>query len=532
MQGYHALVLHAHLPFVRHPEYESFLEEDWLYEAISETYIPLLERFDRLVDEGVPFRVTMTMTPPLVSMLRDPLLLSRYARELDKLCELTEKELIRTQKDARYADVARFYHRHLRHIRHLFHDVYKRDLVGAFKRLQDAGALEIITCGATHGFLPLLREQPESVHAQLVVARQHYEEVFGRSPRGIWLAECGYYPGVDVKLAENGIRFFFVDTHGLLDATPRPRFGAYSGIYTPSGVAAFARDPASSVQVWSADRGYPGDPYYREFYRDLGFDLDYDYIKPYIQATGARKNTGIKYNRVTGKVGLSEKQPYDAAAAKARTAAHAAHFMLHREKQLQNLAGTFGRPPIVVSPYDAELYGHWWFEGPDFLDNYIRLVAKKQKHYRLASPIDYLAENPVQQQATPPICSWGAGGYAGVWLDPVNDWVYRHLHKCAERMVALVRQFPAAEGLQRRALNQAARELLLGQSSDWAFIMKMGTMVEYAVRRTREHVGNFTRLYEELLAGTVDETFVAFLEDRHNIFPNIDYRVYAPIEKA
>lgn len=528
MKGYHALVLHAHLPYVRHPEHERFLEEDWLYEAITETYLPLLEKFDALVNDGVRFRLTMTLTPPLISMLQDELLKQRYAREIDRLCELAESEVHRTRDDATYQPLARFYRDRFKHMRSLYHDRYKKDLVGAFKRLQDEGVLEIITCGATHGFLPLLREQPESVRAQVKVAVAHYKKAFGRPPQGIWLPECGYFPGVEQVLAQEGIRFFFVDTHGILDAAPRPRYGSYAPIYTGSGVAAFARDQESSVQVWSADSGYPGDAVYREFYRDIGYDLDIDYIRPWIQATGARKNVGIKYHRITGKVGLNSKEPYNPWAAKERAAIHAGNFLFNRQRQIENLAGALGRPPIVVSPYDAELYGHWWFEGPEFIDAYIRKATFDQQTYKLCSPIDYLAELPEQQLSTPPMSSWGAEGYAGVWLDPSNDWIYRHLHKAAERMVGLARDIPDAEGVTRRALDQAARELLLAQSSDWAFIMKTGTMVEYAVRRTKEHVAHFTRLHDELRSGHVDEGFVAMLEDRHNIFPDLDYRVYAP----
>lgn len=526
MKGYHALVLHAHLPYVRHPEHEHFLEEDWLYEAITETYLPLLQRFDALVHDGIRFRLTMTLTPSLVSMLRDELLMQRYARELDKLCELSEKEVRRTEHDPIFSPIARWYRDHFSELRHLFHDRYKGDIVGAFKRLQDEGVLEIITCGATHGFLPLLNQQPEAVRAQVSVAAAHYRQHFGRDPRGIWLPECGYYPGVDRYLADENIRFFFVDTHGILDAAPRPRYGSYAPLYTPSGVAAFGRDHESSLQVWSAESGYPGDPVYREFYRDIGWDLDFDYIGPYVQATGERKNTGIKYYRITGKT--PHKEPYNPWLAKERAAIHAGNFMFNRSKQIEHLANTLGRPPIVVSPYDAELYGHWWFEGPDFLDAYIRKASFDQDVYRLVSPIDYLAEMPEQQVSTPPMCSWGAGGYAAVWLDPTNDWIYRHLHKAAERMIGLARDYQQPTELERRALNQAARELLLAQSSDWAFIMKTGTMVEYAVKRTKEHVVNFTRIDEEIRTGRIDEGHLNWLESKNNIFGTIDYRVYSP----
>lgn len=527
MKGYHALTLHAHLPFVRHPEHEHFLEEDWLYEAITETYLPLLERFDALVDDGIRFRLTMTLTPTLVAMLRDELLMRRYARQLDMLCELADKEVHRTSDDATFGPLARWYQDRFHSLRRLFHDRYRGDVVGAFARLQDEGVLEIITCGATHGFLPLLSSTPEAVRAQIAVAVGHYRRHFGRDPRGIWLPECGYFPGLDRYLAAENLRFFYVDTHGILDAAPRPRYGAYAPLYTGSGVAAFGRDHESSLQVWSSESGYPGDAVYREFYRDIGWDLDFDYVKKYVQPTGERKNTGIKYYRITGKT--AHKEPYNPWQAKERAAIHAGNFMFNRERQIEHLAQALGRPPIVVSPYDAELYGHWWFEGPDFLDAYIRKATFDQSVYRLVSPIDYLAEMPEQQLSTPPYCSWGAGGYAAVWLDPVNDWIYRHLHKAADRMVGLARDYPQAQGLERRALNQAARELLLAQSSDWAFIMKTGTMVEYAVRRTKEHVSGFTRLHEEIRSGRIDEGHLGWLESRHNLFDHVDYRVYAPL---
>lgn len=525
MQGYLSIVLHAHLPYVRHPEHEEFLEEDWLYEAITETYLPLLLAFDQLADEGVPFRVTMTMTPPLVQMLRDELLVSRYQREINKLVELAEKEVHRNKDHGHLRYLAQFYLDHFKKLRDAFNDRYHRDLVGAFKRLQDHGVLEIITCGATHGFLPLMQQYPEAVRAQVSVAAAHYRMHFGRDPRGIWLPECGYFPGVEKYLAAEGIRFFFVDTHGVLDATPRPRYGCYAPLYTPAGPAAFARDPESSQQVWAKETGYPGDVDYREFYRDIGWDLDFDYIKPYIQPTGARKNTGIKYHRITGKTNY--KDLYDPYQAREKAASHAANFMFNREKQFQHLFHVMGnKAPNVVSPYDAELYGHWWFEGPWFLEYLIRKSAFDQKVYKLATPSDYLREHPENQVSQPPMCSWGAGGYAGVWLDGSNDWIYRHLHKCAERMIELANRFPDASGLQRRALNQAARELLLAQSSDWAFIMKTGTMVEYAVRRTKEHVLRFNRFYEQLSANTIDEGWLSMVEGRDNLFPEIDYRVY------
>ena len=525
--GYVSLHLHAHLPYVRHPEFEDFLEEDWLYEAVSETYLPLLRVFDRLADEGIPYRISVTLTPPLVAMLRDELLTSRYARRLDKLCELADREVHRTRNEPVFHGTALHTQQEFRELRHHFHDRYHRDLVAAFRRLEEAGRLEILTCGATHGFLPLYQQYPEAVRAQIAVATTHHRRHFGRDPVGIWLPECGYYPGLDAFLAEQNLRYFFVDTHGITDATPRPRYGVYAPIYTPTGPAAFGRDPESSMQVWSAESGYPGDPEYREFYRDIGWDLDLEYVRPYVQPTGQRKNVGIKYHRITGRT--PHKEPYHPGRARERAATHAGNFLFNRERQVEHLASRMaGVRPIVVAPYDAELFGHWWYEGPLFIDFLVRKVAHDQRTFRLATPGDYLKENPEQQLATPPLSSWGAGGYADVWLDGSNDWIYRHVHQATGRMIALARDHAAPSAIERRALDQAARELLLAQSSDWAFIMKTGTMVDYAIRRTKEHLLRFTRLHDQVRSRSIDPGWLGHIEARDNLFPEIDYRVYAP----
>ncbi|MDR2462738.1 MAG: DUF1957 domain-containing protein [Verrucomicrobiales bacterium] len=523
-KGYLALVLHAHLPFVRHPEYDEFLEEDWLYEAITETYLPLINMMDGLLNDSVDFRLTMSMTPPLCSMLRDPLLQERYLANLDKLIELSVKEINRTEHDHYFHDVARFYHHRLVRCREVFADKYHRDLVSAFRKFQDAGKLEIITCGATHGFLPLMAEYPEAIRAQIMVARDHYRECFGRDPRGIWLPECAYVPGVEKFLREAEIRWFIVDTHGILFADHRPRNGVYAPLFTPSGPAAFGRDLESSRQVWSSKEGYPGDVYYRDFYRDIGYDLDFDYIKPYIQSNGLRKFTGLKYHRITGK---SEwKEPYLPDVARNRAAEHAGHFMFNREKQIEHIAAHLNVPPIVLSPYDAELYGHWWFEGPDFLNYLLRKIAYDQHVFKTITPAEYLEKYPTQQVTTPSASSWGAEGYWNVWLEGSNAWIYPHLHLAAQRMTELARQFRDCYGLTERAMKQAARELLLAQSSDWAFIMKTGTMVPYAVKRTKDHILRFNRLYEQIKSNRIDEPFLANCEWRDNIFPNINWRHY------
>ena len=527
-RGYLMLVLHAHLPYVRHPEYRDSLEERWLYEAITETYIPLLSHFEKMAEDGVRYRVTMSLTPSLVSMLTDSLLQDRYVRHIEFLIDLARKELDRTRWMPEFHRTARMYLQRFEECRRVFVDKHQRNLVNAFRRLQDADFLEIITCGATHGFLPLLRTEPGSVRAQIGVAAAHYQKHFGRPPRGIWLPECGYYPGLDEVLKEFGIRYFFLDTHGILFADKRPRYGIFAPLYCPSGVAAFGRDAESSKSVWSSEEGYPGNYDYREFYRDVGFDLEFDYIKPHIHESGLRIFTGVKYYRITGP-GLENKQPYNEQAAMEKAAEHAGNFMFNREKQVEHLASLMDRPPLIVSPYDAELFGHWWFEGPDFLNFLLRKMHYDQQTVKTITPSEYLQGFPRNQVATPSYSSWGYKGYSEVWLEGSNDWLYRHLHKAAERMTEMANTHRHSSGLLERGIKQAAREILLAQSSDWAFIMKTRTMVDYAVQRSREHLVSFNRLYDQIAQGQIDEKYLSDLESKNNIFPDIDYTLFADI---
>ena len=523
--GYLAIVLHAHLPFVRHPEDPTVMEEQWLYEGITGTYLPLLQAFEGLVADGVPFRCTVSLSAPLITMLTDDLLKERYAAHLDRLIELTEKEIDRTRPEPHYQRLARMYHDRFLSLRHTWR-CHEGNLVRAFRRLQEAGRVEIITSTATHAFFPLLDRNWSALRAQVHVAADLYERHFERRPLGMWLGECGYIPGVDELLREAGVRYFFVDTHGIEFADQRPVFGVHAPVYCRSGVAAFARDAESSQQVWSAKEGYPGDPHYRDFYRDIGFDLPMDYIGPYVHPEGHRMYTGIKYHAITHEH-LHDKWVYDPDIARGRAGQHATHFWVNRKRQVEALAPAMDRPPLVVSPYDAELYGHWWYEGPIFLCDLFRQLHFDQQAVASITPGDYLERHPTNQLAVPCASSWGHLGYNEYWCNETNAWSYRHLHMAAERMVELARRFPSADGLRLRALTQAARELMLAQSSDWTFIMRTGTTVPYATRRFNAHVIAFNRIYDDLNTGTVSEPWLADLEARNNIFPDLDYRLYA-----
>jgi 1,4-alpha-glucan branching enzyme len=531
MNGCFALVLHAHLPFVRHPEHARFLEENWLFEAVTETYLPLLELLEGWRRDGLPARLTLTLTPTLCAMLRDPLLQSRCQRHLDELLELAGKEVHRTLWEKPFHDLAVFYHERFAVVRALY-AACGGDLVGAFRKFQDFGDLEIITSAATHALLPLLADHPPSLRAQILVARDHYQECFGRSPRGIWLPECAYVEGLEMVLREAGLRWFITDTHGILHARPRPRYGVFAPIFTQNGVAAFGRDQDSARQVWSRHEGYPGDPRYRDFYRDIGFDLELEYLRPHLAAPGARGFTGLKYYRITDS--SAHKAVYDRKAALAAAEGHASHFLAARVAQLERLGQIMDRPPLVLSPYDAELFGHWWYEGPEFLDRFVRKACAEQKVFSLVTPQDYLRRFRTNQVATPAASSWGEEGYWRVWLNEQNEWIYPHLRVAQERMTALatsqkseVRSPRSEGGLRERALKQTARELMLAQASDWPFILRTGTSPDYARKRVKRHLSRFTRIYEQLTSGALDEAWLARVEGQDNIFAKVDWRYWA-----
>ena len=524
MQGCLSIVLHAHLPFVRHPEHEKFLEESWLFEAITETYLPLIQIMEGWLRDNMDVRLTLTLSPTLCAMLRDPLLCERYQRHLNGLVELAEKEIQRTHLDRRFRDLAQQYHERFTLLRATYF-AHGGDMLRAFHKLQDGNRLEIITTAATHALLPLLANHPQSLRAQILVARDHYEETFQRAPRGIWLPECAYAEGVETVLQEANIRWFILDTHGVLNAKPRPRYGVFAPIFTPNGIAAFGRDRESAKQVWSRQEGYPGDGRYRDFYRDIGFDLDFDYVRPYLPSPEHRGFTGIKYHRIEGD--RHGKHIYNRHNALEAAAQHAQHFLEARLAQFQQLTAVMDRPPLLLSPYDAELFGHWWHEGPEFLDCFVRKAYYDQNIFKLVTPEDYLRAQPTNQVAEPSASSWGEEGYYRAWLNETNEWIYPHLHVAQTRMTELARQFPNATGLHLRALRQAAQELLLAQSSDWPFILRTGTSPDYAKKRVKDHLLRFLALHQQLTEGKLDEVALKRIESVDNVFPNVDYRHWA-----
>jgi 1,4-alpha-glucan branching enzyme len=523
-KGYVNIVLHAHLPFVYAAEDPHHLEERWFFEALTESYLPLLLEFDELRHDRVPFALTLSLSPTLLAMLDHPVLTQRYEDYLSRLIMLAEHETVRTRGQDEFNRLAHFYLERLQRLHDAYTRRYSRNLTGAFAQLASAGSLELITTCATHGYLPLMKNK-EAIKAQVGIGLDSFAARFGYYPRGLWLPECGYYPELDKILVEKGVEYIFTDTHGVQNAFPSPKNDVYAPVSTPNDVAVFARDPETSTQVWSMQSGYPGDPDYREYYRDIGFELDEKYINAFLPYP-VRVNTGLKYWRVTG--GDSAKEPYQPQWAQDKVGIHGANFHDNRKRQIEHLANHCDTAPVVTAPYDMELFGHWWFEGPNFLGQIFRQAAADPSTYTFSTPGRYLDTHGCAGQAELFHSSWGEGGYSQVWLNPTNDWIYPKLHEAENYMITQASTHRAAQGSMKRILDQLARELLLAQSSDWPFMMNAGTTDEYARNRVLKHLRRFRRLAAMLADGIVKQNPLAEMEkDASGLFPGIDIGMYA-----
>lgn len=488
--GYLALILHAHMPWVRHPEHDRCVEEQWLFEAAAECYLPLLRLMNGWSQDRLPWRLTLTLTATLVAMLDDPLLRSRLRRYLSEHVELSRAEQHRLRFNRPRQQLAFLYEQRYRDGLELW-DSCHGDLPSAFDQHHWDGHLEIVASAATHAVLPLLVGDLFALRGQILTGIDEYQRRFGRSPCGFWLPECAYVPEVEPVLADGSIKWFVVDSRGFSQARPLPHNATLAPIRTRHGLTAFARDPASARQVWSRSDGYPGDPAYREFHTDLAEEVDPGHLRGFSPLPDARIPTGIKYDAITGGDGL--RRPYDRAVALERVRVHARHFLEERRRVFSAAQPSMKVAPLVVAPYDAELFGHWWFEGPEFLDAVVRGCCTPNSAIQLVSPEEYRLRQPPSETVSLAPSSWGDGGFWSVWLDSSNAHYQRPLRQMSQRLQASLRHPVPGE---RSRILEAARELLLTQASDWPFLIEQKTAPDYARQRLEQHLRQVASLLE------------------------------------
>jgi len=555
--GAFTFVLHSHLPYCRRAGRWPHGEE-WLHEAAAETYLPLLNAVTDLHEDGLPVRLTLGLTPILCEQLSDPLVQAHFEAYLEEKIAAAAKDVPRFQAEgnehATY--LATFYHDWYAETLRSFRERHGRDILGGFRRLQDAGVVEIITCAATHGYLPLLGSDA-AIRGQLKTGLASYQRHFGRAPRAIWLPECAYRPayvtpdnrlrrGLETLLAEEGLGCFFVETHTIEGGRPVGKaagdaIGPYGAIVrnyvvplqrfelpdqpratmqpyyvvntTPgaiaehSGVAAIGRDNRTGMQVWSAEWGYPGDYDYREFHKK-------DHL------------SGLQYWRVSGaRVDLAFKDWYHPDWAAHKVGEHARHFawlVTDVLEQFHSETGSFG---LIASNYDTELFGHWWFEGVDWIREVLRALAGSDR-VALTTASAHLEEHPPVEVLALPESSWGLGGGHWTWDNPETHWMWQPIHEAEAQMVRLAQA--AAEhdpGPDEGAvLAQAARELLLLESSDWPFLVTTGQAREYAIQRFTSHVERFESLTASVEAGRPDRALAEELWELDKVFTDVDVR--------
>lgn len=524
MNGTASFVLHTHLPYCRLAGRWPHGEE-WLHEAMLESYVPLARAFYDLAAGGVErMGITIDVTPILAEQLADPIVREHFRDYMAGQIARAQADLVRFKHSGdERAPIAAYHLERYLALQGFYERELGADLLGGLARLEESGAIEIATSAATHAYLPLL-SSIESVRFQVETGIQSHRRLFGREPRAFWLPECAYRPGIERELQAVGVEVFFTDTHlvaGSGGAAAEVHAGPYPGASASplagrherlgsafeahwagdSRVAVLARNARTGAQVWSAADGYPGDPAYTEFHKK-------------------DDQSGLRYWRITGSgAGLGEKHVYQPRAAAVQAVAHADHFHGVVCDELAAYQAESGKPGIVLSAYDTELFGHWWFEGVQWLADVIRaLDADPSVSLRTAS--DAVREQPPERAIRLRAGSWGAGGDDRTWLNDETRWMWDAIALREARSRRLLGEgHPAAQ--------QLARELLLLESSDWEFLVTTGQAREYAEGRFREHTRRFDALADAMEA---DAAGVDALSNElfalDNPFPDIEPAQY------
>lgn len=525
-----SIVLNAHLPFISavgSPPGTPAPEEPRLFEALSETYIPLLRVFDRLDADHIPFRMAIALSPTLCHMLSDPALIRRYLAYVDRQIEFGAGECERTSRDSETGPLARMFYDQMVDKRILFTERYEGNILKTLDYFQRKGRLELLTTAATYAFLPFYTSCPEAVQAQLEAALASHRKIFGANPQGFWLPELGWSPELDRCLRAYNFGYTIVEAHGVLAGNAPPSRGTFYPLMTPSRLLIMARDHYARRDLCSADGGgFARDPRYLDYDKDAGYELPIEQVRRFIGTREGRARTGSRYWTIGA--GCADRQVYDPAPAQALAQAQAHAFLDGRIARLKRAGELMEEIPVSLCAYEADAVGGRWYEGPLFLEALFREGVRREGEIRFMNPAEYLykLERESFRTQTPEFSSWGANGYAEMWLDASNDWIYRYVMRSLDRMVELAERFPNESGLKERALNQAAREILLAQTSDWPRLLYKQEARAFARTQIEDALRNFTTIYESLGSNYISTEWLTSLERRHHCFPGINYRMF------
>ena len=543
-KGAIALVLNAHFPFFKEcasprgktfptasappptanprndPKLES-AQESLFFEELSQTYLPLLEVIDRLEGDGVPFRLAVAVSPLLGQMLGDPDLMGRYAAHLDRQISFGEREAERAGGDEGRAKLARLYMDQAIDRRASLATRYGDGILSALCHPRRRDKIEILATPATAAFIPFLCAHPESAQAQVDVGLSFSRHALGASPRGFWLPGLGWSGGADPLLRSFGLSYAVVESHGVVHGEPPPSRGTFFPVKTPGGLVLLGRDRRAALDM----EAMRADGAYRDNGRDAGHELPAELVEPFLARNGARCHTGFKYWRAER--GGNDGLPYEPEPAARAAEGHARAFLDNRREQLAQAALLMKDRPLSLCAFDAGFFGSRWHEGPRFLESLFRLAADATDA-EFVTPSEYIARQDAGafEECEPAFSSWGENGYAERWLDSSSDWIYRHLARACERMVEIAERFHDDSWVRERALNQAARELLLAQSSDWPELLRRQDSADFARACAEGALRNFSAIYDAMSSNRISTEWLTDLERRRGVFPDINYRVF------
>jgi 1,4-alpha-glucan branching enzyme len=499
----------------------SSLEELRFFESLSETYIPLLEMLERLDRDHLPFRLGISVSPILCHHLEDRELLGRYLDYTARQIEFGKRELRRYRNNERLKALARRYYDRAIERRFIFSERYERNILKALAAFQRKGKIELLAAAATRAFLPFYTSYPEAVQAQIEVALSSYHRCFGKFPQGFFLSDLGWTGELERLLRVYNLGYTVVEAHGLVYGDPPAQKGSFYPVRTLHGVSVLGRDYYSGVDMGELSVA----PVYRDNRRDSGYDLPAARVGPFLGSGGARGPTGYKYYNRAERAALGG--VYDPRAA-AIQAGWAARLFLERcLSRLRAAAALMEEAPLSLCVFRAGDLGRSWHEGFEFLEQLFRRGARIEG-LRFMTPAEYLSKQriPDFQISLPSYSSGGFNGYGETWLEVSNDWMYPHVFRALERMIELAERFPDVSGLKERALNQAAREILLAQSSDWPAMLYRQESSDLAASGIEDALRNFTTIYEALGSSHLSTEWLTNLEKRHAIFPHINYRIF------
>lgn len=518
-----SIVLEAHLPYVREFNKEDELsqagEEGRFFEYVSETFIPLLEVLDRLENDHVPFRLALAISPVLCQMLSDELLQNKYLHYIDKQIEFGRQELERTAGQPELNKLAQLYYNKTVDRRIAYTERYEKNLLKALDVYRRRGKVEILASCATHAFLPFLSYNAESIQAQMEIPVTCYRNHFGGGLHGFWLPNLGWTSEIEPYLRAYNFSYTIIDTHGLLFGNPVPEKGTFYPVKTPNGTFILGRDHFILQEI----ENMASDKLFRNNDRDVGYELPPEIVSQFLSPEGERRRTGYKYWARCE----DQETIYNPQAASDRIAQYARIFLEKTTARLEEASKHMEEAPICLYAHNADNFGRLWHEGIEFLETLFRM-ASGYRDFQFITPNEYIFKQNLNsiQTVSPEFSSGGINGYAETWLNTSNDWIYRHLARAMERMTELAERFPDDTGLKERALNQAAREILLAQSSDWATMLHRQDTTEYARNQVENAMRNFTTIYEALGSNYMSTEWLTTIERCHNLFPNINYRIF------